>query len=185
MKVIWRGTFLVFSLLITLGAGPGEPSPPVAVTSADRETALSLLKLTGAEAQMIRMIEAMKPGVAAMILLKVPGPDGQKLVEDILMPELRNHIGGLTATIAEAYVKHFTAAEMAEMLNFYAGPIGRKMVAEQAAIAGESQQIGAAWVQSILPVIFREHADELAAISMRAQQRTANPPSADPFPPRQ
>jgi uncharacterized protein len=175
-----RLILLLVSMLAVFGTGVAQQATPPGGTgeAVDPETkaaALSLVKLMGTEQQMLQMIDLMKPAIAAPLLQKVPGPDGQKMVDEIIVPEMKQHIGGLLELVAESYTKHFTAAEIAEMRAFYETPIGQKMVRERGTMMGESQQMGAIWARSILPEVFRNHADELAAIVGRAQQRSAAP----------
>jgi hypothetical protein len=49
------------------------------------------------------------------------------------------------------------------------------MVRERPAMLAESQQMGATWARGILPEVLRDHADELAGIINRAQQKPVNP----------
>ncbi len=178
MRRIW----LLISMLVVLGAGVADPVTPTpaigdAVSPETKAAALVLVRLMGTEQQMLQMIDLMKPIIVASLVQKVPGPDGQKMVDEIIMPELKQHIGGLLDLVAESYTKHFSAPEIEEMRAFYETPIGQKMVRERGIMLSESQQMGAVWARSILPEIFRNHADELAAIVSRAQQRSANPAS--------
>jgi uncharacterized protein len=177
-----RHVLLIMSMLAVLGAGVADPVTPNPATQdpvspETKAAALGLVRLMGTEQQMLQMIELMKPIVVASLAQKIPGPDGQKMVDEIIMPELRQHIGGLLDLVADAYTKHFSPPEIEEMRAFYETPIGQKMVRERSVMLSESQQMGVVWARSILPEIFRNHADELAAIASRAQQRSANPAS--------
>ncbi|HTN38130.1 MAG TPA: DUF2059 domain-containing protein [Arachidicoccus sp.] len=48
------------------------------------------------------------------------------------------------------YAKHFSLAEVQQMVAFYKTPIGIKMVHELPAIMVESQKVGAAWGQRVV-----------------------------------
>jgi hypothetical protein len=169
--------FLLFAMLALLGAGPPETVGPSAdtVNPETKAAALRLLQLMGTDQQMLQVIEMMRPIIAAPILAKVPGPDGQKMVDEIIMPELRQHIGGLLDLVADSYTKHFSAEEISELRTFYETPIGQKMVRERPAMMTETQQMGVIWARGILPEVLRDHADELAGIINRAQQKQVSP----------
>jgi hypothetical protein len=172
-----RGILLLFAMLALLGAGaPDNAGPPADTISPEtKASAVRLLHLMGMDQQMLQVIELMRPVIAAPILAKVPGPDGQKMVDEIIMPELRQHIGGLLDMVADSYTKHFSAEEISELRAFYETPLGQKMVRERPAMMTESQQMGVAWARGILPEVLRDHADELAGIISRAQQKPVSP----------
>ena len=61
--------------------------------------------------------------------------------------------GGLIERLVEVYDKHFTHAEVRELLAFYRTPIGRKSLEVLPALTSESMAVGQAWGQSLGPEI--------------------------------
>ena len=51
----------------------------------------------------------------------------------------------LEAQIGEVYKKHFTSAEIKQLIAFYESPIGMKLVSQQPQIQAESYQLGSEW----------------------------------------
>ena len=51
----------------------------------------------------------------------------------------------LEEQIGEVYKKHFTSAEIKQLIAFYESPIGIKLVSEQPQIQTESYQLGTEW----------------------------------------
>ena len=51
----------------------------------------------------------------------------------------------LEEQIGEVYKKHFTSAEIKQLIAFYESPIGKKLVSEQPQIQTESYQLGSEW----------------------------------------
>ena len=51
----------------------------------------------------------------------------------------------LEEQIGEVYKKHFTSAEIKQLIAFYESPIGKKLVSEQPQIQTESYQLGTEW----------------------------------------
>lgn len=57
--------------------------------------------------------------------------------------------GGLVESLVAIYHKHFTHAEVKELLAFYATPIGRKTIEVLPAVTNESMAAGEAWAQGM------------------------------------
>ena len=51
--------------------------------------------------------------------------------------------------ISEVYKKHFTSAEIKQLIAFYESPIGQKFVEKQPFILADSYQIGSEWGQKL------------------------------------
>jgi hypothetical protein len=51
--------------------------------------------------------------------------------------------------LTDIYKKHFTQAEIKEMIKFYESPVGKKMAEKQSPIMMESMEAGQAWGQKI------------------------------------
>jgi hypothetical protein len=54
-------------------------------------------------------------------------------------------IKDLVALIVPIYAKHFDEATLDSLITFFESPVGKKLVAEQPAIAAESADAGAVW----------------------------------------
>jgi len=51
------------------------------------------------------------------------------------------------------YDKHFSAAEIKEMIRFYETPLGQKVLKEMPVVTAELQQMGQAWGAKFFPRI--------------------------------
>jgi len=68
-------------------------------------------------------------------------------VKDEVFAELRKqvHAGELRDRLLPLYDKHFTAAEIKELLRFYETPLGKKLTQTLPALNQEALQIGQQW----------------------------------------
>lgn len=72
-----------------------------------------------------------------------------------LFEERANVPGGLVDRIIASYHKHFTHAEIKELLAFNRTPIGKKTMEVLPAIMGETITAGQAWGRSLAPEVQR------------------------------
>lgn len=122
------------------------------VFSADAPThdqVMTLLDLMQVRRNMVLMIDgmknAMKEGAERSFRERVPNPTPKQLealhamidgaMSDMPMDEM------LEATVA-VYRRHLTKSDVDEMIRFYAGPVGQKVLHEQPKMIQESMQAG-------------------------------------------
>lgn len=122
------------------------------VFSADAPThdqVMTLLDLMQVRRNMVLMIDgmknAMKEGAERSFRERVPNPTPKQVealhtmidgaMSDMPMDEM------LEATVA-VYRRHLTKSDVEEMIRFYAGPVGQKVLREQPKMIQESMQAG-------------------------------------------
>lgn len=60
---------------------------------------------------------------------------------------------GLCDQLTEVYMESYSEAEIDTILEFYASPVGKKMVAETPSITQKSMQIGQMWGMQLQPLM--------------------------------
>ena len=88
-----------------------------------------------------------------------------------LFEERANVPGGLVDRIVASYHKHFTHAEVKELLAFNQTPIGRKTMQVLPAIMSETMTAGQAWGQALAPEVQRRVNDVLRKEGITPQQK--------------
>jgi len=98
-----------------------------------------LVQASGAEAMILKTIELTLPGQRAQ------NPGISPEFWDRFAAKARADVRQLVDSLAPIYARRFSTAELEQLVAFYESPVGRHIVAEQGAIAQESQGIGARW----------------------------------------
>jgi hypothetical protein len=128
--------------------------PVVAAQSPDeahRKDIERLLEITGASQMGVQMA-TMISGQILDSLSKgadIP-PKAIEVAKDVLNQEFKKAFEGpegLTALIVAVYAKHFSHAEVRDLLAFYETPLGRKMISVTPAIFQESAAAGQGWAE--------------------------------------
>jgi hypothetical protein len=129
-------------------AGSGAPD-------ADRlKVARRVVQASGAEAIILRSIELTIPAQRAQ------SPNIPAEFWDRFAARARADIGVLVDSLAPVYATRFSKAELDRLLAFYESPVGRHVIAEQPAIAQESQELGRRWGTRMGAAIAVELANE-------------------------
>jgi hypothetical protein len=141
------------ALPITLAAqAPGGSGAPDA---ARLKVARRVVQASGAEAIILKSIELTLPGQRAQ------SPTIPAEFWERFLVKARADVGVLVDSLAPVYAARFTkAAELEQLLAFYESPVGRRVVADQPAIAQESQQLGMRWGTRMGAAIAVEMANE-------------------------
>ncbi len=162
-----RRSWLLIAMLIMVGAqAPGVPATDQKTSSGAREAAERLARVVGAEDMFINTLQQMSGQIAALINKQNPSADGRKIVDEIIMPEIRNRSGEITARIADIWASHYNLEELEQLRLFYETPLGRKSLHEWPLIMAESREAGTKWGTQTMQTIFREHAEELHALGI-------------------
>ena len=64
---------------------------------------------------------------------------------DRFLAETRNRRGEFEAMVVPVYDRHYSSAELRQLIAFYQSPIGQKVIAELPAITQESMDAGRQW----------------------------------------
>jgi hypothetical protein len=113
-----------------------------------------IVELSGAQAMMLSGIEMTLPAQRAQNP-KIPAEFWDRFAS-----KARSDAGFIVDSLAPVYARRFSKAELEQLLAFYQSPVGRHVVAEQAAIAQESQKIGMRWGTRLGAAVAMEMADE-------------------------
>ena len=142
IKRTLAGVVLLVTLLIPRMASAEAPSPD----------ALAIARELIATSRAAENVKLILPSIVQLI--KPAVVQGRPQVEkdfDAITPQLlesfKARLGELTDQIIVVYATNFTVAEMKDIIAFYRGPTGQKLLAKGPAIAQQSmaagQQLGA------------------------------------------
>ena len=139
------GAPLVLAVICFLAAG-GDPA-----RADDRAAAVAkaneLIEMTGVTAIASQMLQSSMQQLFALLVRLNPnqGPVIESLLEEVLVPEFQRRMPEFMALSAELYARHFTAAELGEIIAFYRTPVGQKAIKQLPLIAQEAVRLGESW----------------------------------------
>lgn len=143
---------LVGALFLGISAyASGDEEP----NSSKRADIRALLELTGALEVAQQMSELM---VAQMTeTLKEARPDIEPWMYDVLRDEVNSAVAesipAFVELIVPVYQRHFTHAEIRELLAFYETDLGRKTIAVMPSVMRDSMLAGQQWGRALAPAI--------------------------------
>ena len=160
---------MVFAL--AAHAEDAAKSVPGGMIEETRQAAAALARSLGSEGTLGHMLDVMRSQIQTSIAARNPQADVKKALDDIIMPELRQHLGELNTVIADIWAARFTLEELKSLRSFYETPLGRKSLRMLQQIAVESQNAGTKWAQDVFRDIVEKHADELKALGVTPTTR--------------
>jgi len=112
-------------------------------------TAMEVLEVTNAKANMLRVIDLMTPSVINLIQRQHPNLDSKVLEEfqTAFRGEMSADSDTLIKSMAQIYIKHFSDSDLQGILQFYRTPTGKKLITEMPVVIKESTELGMAWGQ--------------------------------------
>ena len=147
---------------------------PIASSKAADEAALvkakELMEVTGVAAIVDQMLQPTMQQIYGLLVAVNPqqGPVIQALLEEHMLPEFRRRVPEFLDLSAQVYAKHFTAAELEEILAFYRTPIGKKTIEKLPIITQQSAQIGQIWGVKLAQDVLRNLAPLLQEKGLKA-----------------
>ena len=78
-------------------------------------------------------------------------PAVAKIVQDETLTTFRSNQATLVAEVGRIYERHFSIAELKDVIAFYRTPTGQKLTRTMPVVANESMQAGQRWAQEITP----------------------------------
>jgi len=123
-----------------------------AAKEADIRRLMALTHTTLLDKQIIGAMEAnVRPAITNAL---PPGEYRAKLV-DLFVAKYKSKLNPeeLKERAIPVYDKHFSAAEIKEMIRFYETPLGQKVLKEMPVVTAELQQMGQAWGAKFFPRI--------------------------------
>jgi hypothetical protein len=117
-----------------------DPSPTAAVVEIDAETRALANELGDA----LHAREAFEQHLQRVVLARIQGQNDLVAYKDILATFYSKFLGwdAVHESLVRSYVKQFPKEELAELVKFYASPIGQKSVALLPGIAGAILETG-------------------------------------------
>jgi hypothetical protein len=146
----------VVGLVLATAARAQEPDPAALAKAKEFIAAAHSVRLAD---QMLTLME--KP--LSQLIEKVNPGRGQEiadLLREKLFPAMRERLPEFTDLASHVYAKHFTAADLDQLIAFYDSPIGKKLLAEQPAMLAEMNAVAQAWGQNLAMDVMRKLAPE-------------------------
>jgi uncharacterized protein len=129
-----------------LSKSPRQVGTPISATVRDSAKARLLHDLLTRTAAVELGLQSMEAMVAAQ---RSSNPSVPPVFWDRFLATARARRQDLEALILEVYDRHFTSAEVGQLLEFYSTPFGQKLLSVQPAIARESLEAGQVWGQKL------------------------------------
>jgi hypothetical protein len=121
-----------------------------------------LFDIAGVKPMLVQMLDQMAPSLTQLIQQANPGKESEvaEVMNRFVVPKMKERLPEVISEGAKVYARHFTADEIAKLIEFYNSPLGGKLVREQPLIAQEMTGISTAWAQAVAVQAVREYADE-------------------------
>jgi uncharacterized protein len=140
-------------------AAATKPADPEAAKVADIRR---LLEVTGTR----DMVNQMKSSMMEQFRRNAPGISTEML--DEMMAELKAE--DLLESMIPVYSKHFTGADIKQLIAFYQSPFGKKVLREMPQIITESGEVGTRWSEGVVTRVATRWRDQ-GKISQRAYEQ--------------
>lgn len=153
--------FALLALLLGTQTAPAQSLP--GATEASRAEARALVEAIGFTGQMRQMLPPLTQSMVRALAQTNPdnAAAAQQVVDEILMPDILAHLSEMTDIAVEVYAAKFSAEDLHGLLEFYATPLGKRLIAAQPQIAQQMFQLGSAWGQRTAQAALAKHAEEL------------------------
>ena len=87
--------------------------------------------------------------------------DASTIVDEVLMPELRSRIGEFVDSLSAIWASQLSVDEMHAIRDFYATPVGQKLLAVQPTVAALGATAWRVWGDRVIQEALTKHAEEL------------------------
>jgi uncharacterized protein len=113
--------------------------------------AKELIQVSGAQA-MLGSPDMMADAMVGQVKKSAPGVDNDaiEMLKKITKEEFTASVPGLLENSAKIYARHFSEAEMHDMIAFYQSATGKRVVTEMPALMRESMQMSSGISQRIV-----------------------------------
>jgi hypothetical protein len=156
-----------------------EALPPDAATQEQVMTLLDLLQVRKNMALMMDgMKQAMKQGAEQTFKENVPNPTPKQLealhgmIDDAMgdMP-----MDDLLQAMVPIYRRHLTKSDIEEMIRFFSGPVGQKLLREQPQMMQEGMQAGVAIQQKRMDQIMAKLKERMRKLGEASEEKDQTP----------
>jgi uncharacterized protein len=133
------------------------PGAALAQEAQNRAQIRELMRITGSAQIGIQFANAVSHDMARQLRQARPDIPERAIavVNQEVMKLFEERIDGLLDTVVPVYEKHFTPAEINDLLAFYRTPTGRKAISVMPAVMNESIAAGQNWGRNLGPEIGR------------------------------
>src|SRR5215468_4639816 len=169
----WWNQSCALALALALGALPalalGALAARAEESSAQRAKVVQFMEITGAKNLGDQVMQAMVQQLGAEAERAHPNVPKRvhELVREVAIEVLKEHSDELFSKTVVLYEKHFTEAEVDELIAFYRSPTGRKTIEVMPALLQEVVAVSQAWGRSLEPLLQQRLRDRLAAEGVR------------------
>ncbi len=134
---------LAFIWLVAVGGHEARADDKAAAVAKAKQ----LIEITGMTQVADQLLHANMQQLYGVLVGLNPdrGAAIQRLLNEHLVPEFRKRMPEFVTVTSELYARHFTAAELDEIIGFYQTPVGRKAIEKLPVIAQEAIVVGRAW----------------------------------------
>jgi hypothetical protein len=139
--------------------------PTVAVTPEGRAAAAVLTEMIGVNRQSQQLVAVMRAQMVQMVLRNSgkTAEESTKIVDEVLMPDFTAQEAELTDGIIDVWASSFSVEDLKALHDFYATPLGQRLINTLPAITQQGMAAGQAWGRRIYQVSLQKHKDELVA----------------------
>ena len=156
MRTLFRP--LVSGLVLALiSIAPAPAQSPDAIATA-KELMDAMHATDNVKGMIPSIMEALKP---ALVQGRPDVASDFEVLLPVMIQAMTSRVDEMLDKIAGVYARRFTVAEMREIIAFYHGPVGQKVVREMPNIFQESMTIGQQWGQRLGSELHERMIEEL------------------------
>lgn len=159
-------------LVLAIPAAAQQPEPPATalpvqpltpdITPEARQAARELFASIGGASLLARTVDSMRAQIVQSIQRQgKPADEAGSIVDDLLLPDLKAHVGELQDMLADLYAAHYSMTELRELRAFLQSPLGQKMIRSGPQMEAEDLAVALAWGQRVARDAIAKHIDEL------------------------
>ena len=128
-----------------------------------RAQVMELMTVTGARGIGMQMGSAIGEQFFAAMRAANPNVprDVHDTVQQVVMTVVNERLDDLFDRLVPLYERHFTGAELSELIRFYRTPVGAKTINVMPVLMQEALSVNQAWAQSLQPEIERRIRERL------------------------
>lgn len=154
-------------------AQPAQPTavgavPKATANDASRKEARDMAELLQIPQQTRNIMQNLRnTAIQATVQAGKPLDEAGKIVDEVLMPDFNAQVPQLSDALLEPWAANLSAADVKGLHEFYASPLGGRLLAAMPNIGQQSAQAGVGWQQRVFQESARKHADELRARGLK------------------
>ena len=156
--------------LVSAAPSFAQPAPGAAPAPAVTPEVQAAMVQARAMAEMLNVPQQVKTLLNAMrsqmvqATIQASGKsveDAAKIVDEIMMPDFNAATPELTEAMLQPWANNFTAADLKGLQEFYATPLGTKLLKTVPLVSQQVGQVVQAWSQRVFRADVQKHQQEL------------------------